>query len=98
RRVTVAGVADHGEVLGGCGDNAQAGADERLVVDEEDRDHSVASSRQRSPTGPLWIDPPARRTRSASPTSPAPAPGKSSGAAVVKRFSTVTVTVSSSPR
>src|SRR5436309_14866417 len=78
----VRGLGDHVEVRGAGEHDPQAGAHERVVVDEQDADNRGRLARRtNAPSGstPCSSVPPASETRSARPIRPVPAPG--SGAA-----------------
>ncbi len=74
----VGGLAHHLEALRAGEHHPQAGAHERVVVDEQDADHRGSRARRtKAPSGstPDSSSPPASVTRSASPIRPVPAPG-----------------------
>src|SRR3954447_21334152 len=80
----VRGLGDHVEVLGAGEHDPQAGAHERVVVDEQDADHRGRLARRTyAPSGstPCSSVPPASETRSASPIRPVPVPGGGAAAA-----------------
>src|SRR6201999_2340427 len=81
---SVRGLGDRVEVRGAGGHDAQAGAHERVVVDEQDADHRGRLARStNAPSGstPCSGVPPASGTRWASPIRPVPVPGAGAAAA-----------------
>src|SRR5207244_10809010 len=84
RLLAVGGLAHHVEVRFAVEDEVEAGADEGLVVDDQDADHAGtvmrgmrACTRQPGPgaRGPVWTNPPTAPTRSRMPSRPWPPPG-----------------------
>ncbi len=82
--VAVGALADDVEVVLGRQDAKETGADEGLVVDEQDPDQgatsagdpaSTASTSHPSPTGPARHEPPSASARSRMPNKPVPLPG-----------------------
>ena len=76
----VGGLADDVEVRGAGQHDPQAGADQRVVVDEEDADRVVGTDGRTQDEVARRVDamlrvPPISATRSARPISPVPAPG-----------------------
>jgi hypothetical protein len=77
RRVAVGRLADDVDVLLGVEDHAEAGAHQRLVVGDQDADHSGSLATTSNPppaTGPARSEPSYSRMRSSIPTSPWPEP------------------------
>ena len=78
----VGGLGHHLEARCAGEHHPQAGAHERVVVDEQDADHRGRRARRtNAPSGstPCSSSPPASVTRSASPIRPVPAPGSGDG-------------------
>ena len=100
--VAVVALGDDLEPVVGAEDAGDAGAHDRLVVDDEHADHGAgtrarsmrgtgrsASTRQPSPTGPAWSSPPSARARSRMPTRPK-CPASGSGSAAGRPWSATT--------